>query len=119
MGEEGGIDYTLRIEGLDIALERLRAAAAKVPAEADRVIEDGAENIFWLSQNLVPVDTGTLQRSGSHNHSFLRSVVGYNTPYAIFVEEGTFKMMAQPYLRPAVETYLEGISDQLRQLLQE
>lgn len=107
---------SIRVEGLDAANAKLKALAAKLPAATDRLIEDGGEMIFADSQRLVPVDTGTLQRSGSHLHKPMLSEVGYNTPYAAFVHDGTSNQQAQPFLRQAVEINLPKIEKKMSEL---
>lgn len=66
-----------------------------------------------------PVDTGNLRNSISHAASGDSAYIGTNVEYAPYVEFGTRKMAAQPYLKPAAEghaaeykaiaeTYLKG-----------
>lgn len=84
---------------------------ARLTAQLENVglaftVEDllpGAQIIFDRSQQLCPVDTGYLKSTG-----FVRAVgedveIGYEAEYASFVEFGTYKMAAQPYLRPAFD----------------
>jgi HK97 gp10 family phage protein len=52
---------------------------------------------------LVPVDTGNLRNSITHELGKKEARVGTNVEYAPFVELGTVKMAAQPYLNPALE----------------
>ena len=68
----------------------LRMIAAMIEAEAKR---------------LCPVDTGRLRASITHvvDEGRLIAMAGSDVLYAIFVEMGTIKMSAQPYLRPALE----------------
>ena len=61
------------------------------------------------AKGLTPVRTGALRASiwnrdaGKHSKE-----IGTNTiPYALYVELGTSKMHAQPYLRPAGENYAD------------
>lgn len=59
---------------------------------------------------LCPVKTGTLKRSITHefkNKNF--AIVGSNIKYAPHIELGTYKMSAQPYLRPALHKNLGAI----------
>lgn len=62
-------------------------------------------------KSIVPVDTGYLQAttfvtiSVEGDRLILR--IGADTPYAIYVELGTYKMRAQPYIRPTVD-YVVG-----------
>lgn len=114
--EAGGV-VKVRVEGLDEALLFLKEAAQKLPGEADKVIEDEAEAIFAESQRIVPVDTGALQRSGSHDHKFLQSTIGYNTPYAAFVHDGTSLMEGRPYLAGPAEGRVPEIKRKLEEIL--
>jgi HK97 gp10 family phage protein len=49
-----------------------------------------------------PVDTGKLRESIDSEVEGDTARIGSNVPYAGYVEEGTRKMAAQPYLRPAL-----------------
>lgn len=63
----------------------------------------GAAIIFAASQDLCPVDTGFLKASGGIQITPDDVEIVYDAPYASFVEFGTYKMAAQPYLRPAFD----------------
>ena len=56
-----------------------------------------------------PVDTGRLRNSITHEVDMgdKSVVIGTNVEYAAFVELGTSKMRARPYLRPAAESHSE------------
>lgn len=116
VAEEGG-EVKIYVEGLDKAVAYLKEAAMKLPKETDKIIEDEAEAIFFQSQLIVPVDTGTLQRSGTHDHSFLRSIIGYNTPYAAFVHDGTSRMEGQYYLSGPAQARLPTTKSKLEEIL--
>lgn len=57
------------------------------------------------AKTVVPVDTGRLKNSIEHqeNSSEQYTEIGSKVEYAPYVETGTYKMKAQPYLRPAIE----------------
>lgn len=55
------------------------------------------------AKDLTPVDTGNLRNSIAHEVEKKEARVGTNVEYAPFVELGTVKMAAQPYLNPALE----------------
>ena len=58
------------------------------------------------AKELCPVDTGRLRNSISHAQMDEKTeVIGSNVEYAPFVELGTRKMAAKPYLRPAAENH--------------
>jgi hypothetical protein len=63
-----------------------RGAAAKNTARVAsmKALHDGAEAILTESQDEVPHDTGTLQRSGTVTYALREDAVyiSYNTPYA-------------------------------------
>lgn len=101
------------------------AGLSKLTAQLERVgyqftVEDlvmGANVILDEAQALCPVDTGYLQSTG-----FIQAVgndvqVGFEAPYASYVEFGTYKMAAQPFLRPALDNAetaaLEAIVDSI------
>lgn len=54
------------------------------------------------AKRLCPVDTGRLRNSISHTHDENSAYIGTNVEYAPYVEFGTRRQKAQPYLKPAV-----------------
>lgn len=66
-------DVNLR---LDVAGEQVRAAAEKGVALA-------AEHLLTESRRLVPIEEGTLERSGAATAEGLVAAVSYDTPYAV------------------------------------
>lgn len=62
-------------------------------AKVDEAIRDavnkglllGAEHLLQVSRDLVPIDEGTLERSGntSKDEAHLTAAVAYDTPYAV------------------------------------
>ena len=54
-----------------------------------------------------PVDTGTLRKSITHRVVEDAVQIGTNVEYAPYVEFGTYKMKAQPYLKPAVSNHTD------------
>lgn len=68
-----------------------------------------AERIADFARDLVPVDTGFLQSSIKAVHLSKYSQVVANAKYAGYVEFGTYRMAAQPYMRPAVAEHQREI----------
>lgn len=88
---QSGLDELLKSPSGPLAADLLRRTL-RVEATAKR---------------LCPVDTGRLRASISHeiqtdSHGLI-GVVGSNVEYASFVEFGTSRSRAQPYLRPALD----------------
>lgn len=74
---------------------------AKAKARALEICGGTAER---YAKQYCPVDTGNLRNSIAHEQRDENTeAVGTNVQYAPYVELGTRKMTARPYLRPAVE----------------
>lgn len=54
------------------------------------------------AKRLCPVDTGRLRNSITHADDGEAEYIGTNVEYAPYVELGTSRTRAQPYLKPAV-----------------
>ena len=63
-----------------------------------------------------PVDTGNLRNSITHtvDADGQKTYVGTNVEYAAYVEMGTSRTKAQPYLKPAVADH----ADEYRQMVE-
>ena len=85
-------------------------------AKAHRVLSKAALLVERSAKQFVPVQTGTLKRSITHEFRGKHTVaVGSNVEYAPYVELGTSKMTAKPYLRPALEANRKEIRKLLKQ----
>lgn len=80
----------------DKAIKNMEQAVS-VALEASALLVEGT------AKNLAPVDTGNLRNSITHEVEGQEARVGSALEYAKFVELGTSKMAAQPYLYPALE----------------
>lgn len=76
--------------------------AAGVEAAVSEAIAAGAEIVRGQAQSVCPVDTGTLRDSIAVTQSGTNADISANTDYAAYVEFGTSKMAAQPYLVPSL-----------------
>ena len=75
----------------------------KAKAQALEIIGGKAEG---YAKKLCPVDTGNLRNSITHaRYDENTEVIGTNVEYAPYVELGTVRMAARPYLRPAAENH--------------
>lgn len=98
-------------------IARLRAALQVGVRAGAMVLENAAKEY-------CPVDTGTLRRSihtevqpGSPDR--VSALVGPDAPYGIYIEYGTSRMRAQPYLRPAVDHRGREAAEVVRQHIRE
>lgn len=73
-----------------------------IDGDVTDLLEQLGSEIEADARAVCPVDTGRLRDSLEHevNGDTLR--VGTNVEYAVYVEEGTRYMEAEPYLRPAL-----------------
>lgn len=59
------------------------------------------------AKEYCPVDTGRLRNSISHAIDDDSAYIGTNVEYAPYVELGTNKQRAEPYLKPAVQNHVD------------
>ena len=79
------------------------SAEDRARARALEIIGGKAEG---YEKRLCPVDTGRLRNSITHQQlDDYTEVIGTNVKYAPYVELGTHRMAARPYLRPAAENH--------------
>lgn len=57
--------------------------------------------------NLGAVDTGRLRGSITHAVDDDSAIVGTDVEYGVYVEMGTYKMASRPFLRNAIENYVD------------
>jgi len=76
-----------------------------------------AQNVKAEAQRLVPVRTGYLQSGIFGKVQDWQVEVGAEANYAAAVEFGTRYAQAQPYIAPAVETYLPSLEPALLEAL--
>ena len=91
----------------------------EIRAGLSEVVKETALRIEGRAKQLAPVDTGFLRNSIMTNaEGLLTYTVNVGAEYGIHVEYGTYKMSAQPYLRPAVNYakphFEKGIMNVLR-----
>lgn len=73
------------------------------------VVEELLPKMVLKAKRIVPVDTHVLQESIHQEVDEKGGRLVASTDYAVYVEQGTRFMPAQPFLRPAVYTALEGL----------
>jgi len=104
----------VKIEGLNRALVNLK----KLEINADSVLMlemfRAGTRIAKRANRDVPVDTGKLSRSINVKRSGRNVDVRVTAPYAGYVESGTSRMRAQPYIikhiRPALDQLTRNLA---------
>ena len=79
----------------------------------ERDLKDTASEIEKQAKANVPVATGRLRASIKASISGLEANIGTDVEYAHFVHDGTYKMIARPFLFSAADGELEGIEDRI------
>lgn len=111
------IGLDIRVEGLESLtriLERL-----KLSEPAGDAIELFLDKIVLDAKAIVPVRTGTLQRSIHWWGGEGEYHVGSNVHYAPYVEYGTSRMAPRPYLTPALLQNIPLLREALRDLVRQ
>ena len=89
-----------------------------VTARAKLVLEKAARDVEARAKAVVPVDTGALKNSiQAAQEAPLTWAVNVGQGYGIYVEFGTHRMAARPYLTPAVEAVRLGFELAMGQVL--
>jgi HK97 gp10 family phage protein len=100
------VEVNVDVEGF----EEFRAAVERfdsgLQGNVQRQLESWAESVKALAKQLVPVRTGHLRDSIYVKIGDWVAEIGSEAAYALFVEFGTRRMMARPYLFPAFQEYL-------------
>ena len=82
---------------------KLNEIIAKLPGNRDKIVKATAFHILGEARKRAPVATGALRDNSQVVNEQDYSNVEFNQEYAAYVELGTHKMTARPFLKPAVE----------------
>ena len=98
------------ISGLTSLEQRLRTAPQQALLASGQIGENEAKRI-------VPVKTGRLRNSIKADATRDTLTLGGYTEYAKFVELGTYKMIARPYIYPGMQRAIAEIGRNLNAAL--
>jgi len=99
------IDITSHVPEVKAELE------SRIPVIMEAVALQAEGNAVDEITSLGAVDTGRLRGSISHASDNDTAYIGSNVEYAPYVEFGTYRMAARPFLRNAISNYLEDYKD--------
>jgi HK97 gp10 family phage protein len=87
-------------------------AVQEMDRTADRLVRKFAFDILGKAQRRAPYRTGNLRTSGTvHTVGMMSAEITFTANYAAFVELGTRKMAARPFLGPAFTETVPAIMD--------
>lgn len=115
--ERSGTAMNVTFDGLDelqSTLEKIQSQVPKNIAQAYEEVGNGAKDFM---DGRTPVDTGRLRSGNTLETTENGFTLSNEVPYAIYVEYGTRKMAAQPFLTPTVEHAQEELATKLPEAL--
>lgn len=98
-----------------ISNNRIMKVRRAVERESKKALTASAMVVQGEAINLAPVKTGNLRGSIDFSIEDVIAIVGTNVEYAPYVEYGTYKMDAQPFLFPALINNRDNINQIMRQ----
>lgn len=121
------VSETLQVKGLGSLARKLDAVGKGVRNASTEAVINVLERMKEDAEALVPFRTGKLWKSIDYSVEQVPSNIGpivgelfANTDYAQYVEFGTSRMAAQPFIRPAYEAHkhelMEEIANSVRRL---
>lgn len=116
----------LQVHGLDNLIRKIEGLPPELEKQIRRHILKTANKVRNNAKARVPVRTGALKKSirAKYEKDKLSATIGprgKNAWYAHFVEFGTVRSRAKPFMNPAWEQerqpYLDGMKDLIREVV--
>ena len=109
---------TIELEDLDELPDEQSQALEE---EIHNIVENAGDNMVSYAQGIVPVRTGNLMASifSEVDPDDLSITLGAPADYASFIEYGTVKMRAQPFLQPAADIGEEEMNARIEEAIVE
>jgi HK97 gp10 family phage protein len=103
------VEVNVAIEGVDELKAAIQRFDSAMQNHVQKQLTSWAEAVKVLAKQLVPVRTGHLRDSIYAKISEWVAEVGSDATYALFVEFGTRRMRARPYLFPAIQEHISRL----------
>jgi HK97 gp10 family phage protein len=106
---------------ISVTFDKFPQIAAAMPEKTSQVVRKAAFDIEGQAKGRAPVDTGALKNSISteFEDNGLTGIIAPHMEYATFVEFGTKRMSAQPYMTPAAEAVAPAFVSAMKEMLRE
>lgn len=107
------------VSGVKETVARIKAMQDDIPKILATSVLSGAMLVNNSAKEVVPVRTGNLMRSihpelTNSTRTFVTVAVGTDVEYAPYVELGTSKQAARPYLRPSLDKNQDKVREEIR-----
>lgn len=83
----------------------------------DEFLESAGTHVEGEAKDRAPYDSGRLRDSITHRVNGDVAIVGTPVEYATYVEYGTVRMKAQPYMRPALDDNRKTLRRMFRDII--
>lgn len=93
------------IEGIKVVADHTEEVLKKMDSAIASALEEIGLVAESYAKKLCPVDTGRLRNSITHTIAEDAAAIGTNVEYAEYVEFGTHRRKAKPFLRPAANDH--------------
>ena len=100
------IEISCDIKGIEEFQKAMRNFDSAMQKHVHRQLASWAADVKALAKQLVSVRTGYLRSTIYAKISEWVAQIGAEATYALFVEFGTRRMRARPYLYPAIQQHL-------------
>lgn len=94
---------SIKVEGQAEVNKAIQQALKKSEEQTYKAVKASCIKVENRAKHLAPVDTGRLKSSITHEANKSDGRVGTNLEYSPYVELGTKRSQAQPFLRPALQ----------------
>lgn len=95
--------------------------AQEIMPELNNAVRNTAFKIEASAKRAAPVDTGRLRGSITtefkSSNSNPKAEVGTNVEYAPYIEYGTIKMAAKPFLNPAYDRHIDDFEAEVSRIV--
>jgi len=107
---------TIELEDLDELPDEQSEALEE---EVHNIVVNVGDNMVSYAHGIVPVRTGNLMASifADVDEDNLSVTLGATADYASFIEYGTVKMRAQPFLQPAADVGTEEMNARIEEAI--
>jgi len=95
------------------------AWAARLPGQCQEILKDVTEQVAADAKTDAPVKTGKLRDSIITEVQAKQGLVKVMKFYGLFIEYGTKKMAAKPFLRPAAEKAAPEFTRLMKEMISE
>ena len=96
---------------------KLNEIIAKLPGNRDKIIRATALHVLGEARKRAPVRTGFMRDNSEVTDGDGYKNIEFHQEYAAYVELGTWKMAARPFLKPAIEAEAKLLEKRIKEEL--